>query len=315
LVANLLLLAEANCRDVVFVQSDEGPKTRGIRAVLDAEEYIEQAYLFRAMSERIQASEPVQETLSQLRQEILATTKLPLAIDFLLAELNHVGSMATAMQRMPHYFAPFQTFLVSAAESDRGRFDMPRAMLILQHEAEYRSTLPGPVGLFFYQFEALCRNRLSYDSGLSAMSGDPVYNQLWRNWIKTFRHKLGLIDIADLVYVHSEYYEIRERQAGRGEVVLPDPLLFGEKEGRIALANRRKEPLYFFSALQRHLRYPSVPRPQVKEDPVDQYRKIARQVERMEMRIKLLEDEQRTKGIDLSKFYGQAVKPPRLDDE
>jgi hypothetical protein len=35
----------------------------------------------------------------------------------------------------------------------------------------------------------------------------------------------------------------------------------------------------------------------------------------MEMRIKLLEDEQRTKGIDLSKFYGQAVKPPRLDDE
>ena len=297
-----------------FVQS-EGLKTERACAVLDAEEYIEQAYLFRAMSERIQASEPVQETLSQLRQEILATTKLPLAIDFLLAELNHVGSMATAMQRMPHYFAPFQTFLVSAAESERGRFDMPRAMLILQHEAEYRSTLPGPVGLFFYQFEALCRNRLSYDYGLSAMSGDPVYNELWRNWIKTFRHKLGLIDIADLVYVHSEYYEIRERQAGRGEVVPPEPLLFGEKEGRIALANRRKEPLYFFSALQRHLRYPSVPRPQVKEDPVDQYRKIARQVERMEMRIKLLEDEQRTKGIDLSKFYGQAVKPPRLDEE
>ena len=38
-------------------------------------------------------------------------------------------------------------------------------------------------------------------------------------------------------------------------------MLFGEKEGRIAMANRRKDPLYLFSALQRHLGYPSVPRP------------------------------------------------------
>lgn len=283
--------------------------------MLEAEEYIEQAYLFRALAERIRASEPVQETLRQLKQEILATTKLPLAIDFLLAELNHVGSMATAMQRMAHYFAAFQTFLVSAAESERGRFDMPRAMAILQAEAEYRSTQPGPVGLFFFQFEALCRNRLSYDHGLAAMAQDPIYDPVWRNWVLTVRHKLGLIDIADLVYVHSEYLVIRERQAGRGEVEEPVPLLFGEKEGRIALANRRKEPLYFFSALQRQLRYPAVPRPQVQEDPVDQYRKLSRQVERIETRIKLLEDEQRTKGIDLSKFYGQSVEPPRMENE
>ena len=67
--------------------------------MLDPEEYIEQAYLFRALSERIQASEPVQETLRQLKQEILATTKLPMAIDFLLAELNHVGSMASEIGR------------------------------------------------------------------------------------------------------------------------------------------------------------------------------------------------------------------------
>jgi hypothetical protein len=283
--------------------------------MLGSEEYIEQAYLFRALAERIRASEPVQETLRQLKQEILATTKLPLAIDFLLAELNHVGSMATAMERMSHYFAPFQTFLVSAAEAERGRFDMPRAMEILQAEAEYRSTQPGPVGLFFYQFEALCRNRLTYDHGLAAMAGDPVYDQDWKSWILKVRHQLGLIDIADLVYVHSAYYLIREQQAGRSETTPPMPLLFGEKEGRIALANRRKEPLYFFAALQRQLRYPAVPRPQIQEDPVDQYRKLVRQVERVETRIKLLEDEQRTKGIDLSKFYGQGVDPPRFDPE
>lgn len=283
--------------------------------MLGSEEYIEQAYLFRALADRIRASEPIQETLLQIKQEILATTKLPLAIDFLLAELNHVGSMATAMERMPHYFAPFQTFLVAAAESERGRFDMPRAMAILQAEAEYRSSQPGPVGLFFFQFEALCRNRLAYDQGLAAMARDPVYDERWKGWLQLVRHQLGLIDIADLVYVHSEYYLIRERQAGRGETAPPDPILFGEKEGRIALANRRKEPLYFFSALQRQLRYPAVPRPQVQEDPVDQYRKLARQVERIETRIKLLEDEQRSKGIDLSKFYGQAVEPPRLDGE
>ncbi len=283
--------------------------------MLGSEEYIEQAYLFRALSERIRASEPVQETLRQLKQEILATTKLPLAIDFLLAELNHVGSMATAMERMAHYFAPFQTFLVSAAESERGRFDMPRAMAILHAEAEYRSTRPGPVGLFFFQFEVLCRNRLSYDHGLAAMSQDPSFDPTWRHWIFAVRHKLGLIDIADLVYVHSAYYPIREQQAGRGEVVPPDPLLFGEKEGRIALANRRKEPLYFFAALQRQLKYPAVPRPQVHEDPVDQYRKLARQMERIETRIKLLEDEQRSKGIDLSKFYSQFNEPPRFEGE
>jgi hypothetical protein len=108
---------------------------------------------------------------------------------------------------------------------------------------------------------------------------------------------------------------IREQQAGRSETTPPMPLLFGEKEGRIALANRRKEPLYFFAALQRQLRYPAVPRPQIQEDPVDQYRKLVRQVERVETRIKLLEDEQRTKGIDLSKFYGQGVDPPRFDPE
>ena len=39
------------------------------------------------------------------------------------------------------------------------------------------------------------------------------------------------------------------------------PTLFGEKEGKIARANRGRDPLYLFSALQRQLGYPEVPRP------------------------------------------------------
>lgn len=282
--------------------------------MLEPEEYIEQAHLFQALGQRMAASEPVQETMRQIRQEVLATTKLPLAIDFLLAELNHAGTMATAMRRMAHYFSPFQTFLVACAEAEQGRFDMVRAMRILSGEAQYRAQQPNPAGLFFFQFETLCRNRLSYDQGLEAMSADACFDGSWQVWIRSIRHKLGWIDIADLVYVHSDYYVQRERQAGRLEVEWPDPLLFGEKEGRIALANRRKEPLYFFAALQRQLHYPAVPRPVPVEDPADRIRKMSRQLERLETRVKLLEEEQRERGIDLSKFYGQAVEPPVLPD-
>ena len=83
---------------------------------------------------------------------------------------------------------------------------------------------------------------------------------------------------------------------------LPDPLLFGEKEGRIALANRGKEPLLLFNALQRQLGYPAVPRPEKTLQNEELLEKLQRIVGRLEVRIKLLEDEQREKGIDLSQF-------------
>ena len=50
--------------------------------ILLSEEYVEQAYLFKALMERGSADEPVQELLGYLREEVLATTKLPMAIDF-----------------------------------------------------------------------------------------------------------------------------------------------------------------------------------------------------------------------------------------
>ena len=81
------------------------------------------------------------------------------------------------------------------------------------------------------------------------MAGDAIYDEHWREWILTVRRQVGLIDLGDMIYVRSEFYR---KTAAKAE----KPILFGEKEGRIALANRRKDPLYLFAALARHLGYP-----------------------------------------------------------
>ena len=281
--------------------------------LLAREEYVEQAYLFQALSERLSPAEPAQELLGYLREEILTTTKLPLALDYLLAELNHVGTMATAMSKLPHYFTPFQTFVVAAAEDERGRFQISTAMRVLTQEAKIRGEKSDPASLFFYQFETISRNRLDYDHGLEAMAGDPAYDADWRQWILQVRHKIGMVTLADLVYVHSRYYLIRQEQERAAEIQQPSPLLFGEKEGRIALANRRKEPMFFFSALQRQLNYPQVPRPPKRDPATDILPKLVRTMERLEVRLKLLEDEQRNKGIDLSQFFEKGDFPKPRD--
>ena len=59
--------------------------------MLDREEYIEQAHLFRTLGERLAENVPMQELLEHVKQEVLSTTRLPMAIDFLLTELKHIG--------------------------------------------------------------------------------------------------------------------------------------------------------------------------------------------------------------------------------
>ena len=221
---------------------------------LDREEYVEQAYFFQVLRERMQQSMATQDLLDAVRQEILATTMLPFAVDFMASELRLTGGFATAMARLPHYFTPFQTYVVAEAEKAEGQFDFRIALDILQREVEYRAGGASPQGIFLYQFECLCRNRLGYDRGLDAVAGDPMYDADWREWIGTVRRQIGLVDFADMIYVRSELYRKTREKAEK-------PILFGEKEGRIALANRRKDPLYLFSALQRHLGYPAVPQP------------------------------------------------------
>lgn len=273
--------------------------------MLDREEYVEQAYFFRALLERMEANTSVQDLLASIREEILATTNLPKAIDFLAAEIRHSGAMSRAMSVLTHYFTPFQAYVVSEAERETGRFDIRTAWELLAREANFRAEGATPQALFVYEFEALSRNRLGYDKGLEAVSRDPGFDDAWRDWILAVRGQVGLVDFAELLYVRSEYY-VKQRKAQGLDADGPgQPILFGEKEGRIALAHRRKDPLLLFAALQRHLNYPTVPwaaRPDEQKHVVPL---LIRRVERLEQRLKLVEEEQRG-GIDLSKF----MKPP-----
>lgn len=296
-------------------------------AALGHEEYVEQAHFFRALAERLAGNVPAQEVLAAVREEVLATTKLPLAIDFLLGELRHAGVLGPAMALLPHYFTPFQAFVIQESENEKLRFDLRVGLKILRSEAEYRAAEPTLPGIFLYQFEALCRNRLGYDRGLEAVARDPAFDETWRDWIRKVRRQIGMVDIADLIYVHSEYYwqrqgdshtsgartprlaEVNERA---GSSPTPEAVvLFGEREGRIALANRRKDPLFLFSSLQRQLGYPAVPRQKAADKEQALLPQLARRLEQLEMRLKIIEEEQRG-GLDLSQFYERpSENPPR----
>ena len=280
--------------------------------MLAREEYIEQSYLFRTLGERMLDGVATQEALKSLGQEILATTKLPLAIDYLVSDLKLTGTIAPAMRQLNHYFTAFQTFVMSEAEDEEGRFDLRTALLILEREAQYLAETGTPEGLFFYRFECLSRNRLDYMRGLSATAADDIFNDDWKNWITMVSRQVGLIDLADLIYVRSaellrrqqrqlSFREDVDLQSNENATTQQTAVLFGEKEGRIAWANRGKDPLYLFAALQRQLGYPVVPKPKRQQPQSESPALMARRIDRLELRVKLLEEETKD-GIDLSQF-------------
>ncbi len=288
------------------------------------EEYVEQVYFFTTLGERLAENTPAQEVLAMVREEVLATTKLPLAIDFLLSELRHQGVFASGMRQLSHYFSPFQCYVISEAENDRRRFDLRIGLQILAREAEYRTEETiSRAGLFLYQLETLCRNRLGYDEGLEAMACDPSFDDHWQEWIRTVRRQIGFVELADLIYVRSRFYHERHQAAGElshprrdtSEVAKEaDPssskILFGRQEGRIAWANRQKDPLLLFAALHRQLGYPQVPRTKLADPEQRLLPTLARRIEQLESRLKLVEEEQRG-GIDLERFYRpDQVDPP-----
>ena len=158
---------------------------------LPRDEYIEQAHLYKLLRERISEQIPIQELLEQVHFELLATTKLPYAIDYLLTEVKHSGLMAPAMIRMSHYFTPFQAYLIQESEQETGRFTIGTALQVLEADAKYRLEDVRPTGMFFFQFEVLCRNRLNYDKGLWAISNDPLFDDAWAKWILYLRAKWG----------------------------------------------------------------------------------------------------------------------------
>jgi len=310
------------------------PDDRGL-SPLPREEYVEQAHFFKVLLQQLRDNMPAQEVLASIREELLATTKMPMAVDFLLAELRHQGAFANAMQQLAHYFTPFQCHVMSEAENDRKRFDMQVALEILEREAAYRSEGISRQGLFFFQLEALSRNRLGYDRGLEAISLDPSYDKPWREWILTVRRQIGIVELADLIYVRSMFHQKRQRarlplaeeREGNPRRTKPSAdsapgaqrpnrpgalsaqstgILFGLQEGRIAWANRHKDLLLLFSALHRQLGYPQVPKPKPPDPEQHLLPMLARRVEQLEARIKLVEQEQRG-GVDLERFYVSPV--------
>jgi hypothetical protein len=161
--------------------------------------------------------------------------------------------------------------------------------------------------LFIFQFECIARNRLGYDAGMIAMAGDPLYDEDWRDWIVKMRLRLGSTDFADMIYYRSEHYVNEKRRlTGNDDYQPTAPILFAAQEGRIAKANRGKDPLYMFAALQRQLGHPAVPRAKpAKKGPLF-HPAVEERFQRLEQRLKLLETEAQG-GLDLSQFY---VKPP-----
>jgi hypothetical protein len=276
--------------------------------VLDREEYIEQAYFFRVLRERIADNLAAQEIITHIHEEILATTRLPLAIQFLATELKHSGLLSSGLARLTHYFHPFQVFVIRQTEDESRRFSIETALLILEREAKYRSGQPTRPGLFVYQFEAISRNRLGYDEGLASMAEDPLFDSDWKEYLEFVRRQIGIVDFTDLVYVRSELY-VKEQRRQLPSYEPPLPPLFGEKEGRIALANRGRDPLYLFAALQRQLGYPEVPRPRIADDWEAKLKKAMTKLYELETRLKLVEGEVRGQ-VDLTQFG----KPQLLEE-
>src|SRR5262249_32588918 len=111
--------------------------------------------------------------------------------------------------------------------------------------------------------------------------------------------------------VRSDFY-VSEQRRHKPEYHPPIVPLFGEKEGKIAKANRGRDPLYLFAALQRQLGYPEVPKPVPRDDLASRLEALKAKSREMEMRLKLVEMEQ--KNIDMTKFLHNPdllAKPPQ----
>src|SRR5580704_1556579 len=144
--------------------------------VLDREEYIEQAYFFRAFRDRLTDNLPAQDILTRVHEELLSSTRLPYAVQFLASELKHSGLLGSGFSRLPHYFTQFQSFIIQQGELVTSRFPMHTGLLVLEREAHYKAEKPTKAGLFVYQFETIARNRLGYLDGFSAIAADPIYD-------------------------------------------------------------------------------------------------------------------------------------------
>ena len=109
---------------------------------------------------------------------------------------------------------------------------------ILERLAKYCAESATPAGVFLYQFETISRNRLRYDPGLAATCVDPIFDDAWREWLQMVRNQVGIVDLADLVYLRSAYHVQRREARGLGDDSPTPVVLLGEKRRE----NRVGEP-------------------------------------------------------------------------
>ena len=146
----------------------------------DRDECIEQAYFFRTFRDRLLENMPAQEVLGRMHEELLTTTRLPYAVEFLATELKHSGLLATGFDRLPHYFTPFQVFVVRQAEEEGQKFTMPTALLVLEREATYKANDPLPLEKMQFILDEL--HRTAYST--VCPHGRPVMLRLTRREIE-----------------------------------------------------------------------------------------------------------------------------------
>jgi hypothetical protein len=215
-----------------------------------------------------------------------------MAVQFLSMELRHTGQFSAGFAKLPHYFTPFQTFVVKQSEDDKRKFPFLPALQILEREATYKTGTPTASGLFVYQFESIMRNKLGYEHGLIAMSAEPFFTPDWQAYADMVRRQIGMVEFSELVYLRSELFVTDQKRKDPGFLPSLSPL-FGEKEGKIAKASMGRDPLYLFAALQRQLGYPEVPRPRAKDDPLSRVELLHHKLREMDSRIRMLEAETR----------------------
>ena len=180
--------------------------------VLEREEYIEQVYFFRTLRERLIDGLPSQEILARIGEELLSTTKLPLAVSFLHVDMKGIGvdgaghgadqplfHAVPGPRRQPgrERHEPVSDGTSPARPGARSQVQIRRAVA---------------AGAFScFSSRRLSRNRLGYNKGLAGMADDPIYSDDWKDYILTLRTRLGDVDFADLIFVRSEQF-VRERR-------------------------------------------------------------------------------------------------------
>ena len=108
---------------------------------------------------------------------------------------------------------------------------------------ERRGQVQGPDGpslpaLFVFQFEGDSRrNRLGYTKGLAAMaSATRLYTEDWVDYILTLAHPVGRRRSFARPSFSSGPSSLPGDASGEPDFISKFPILFGEKEGKIALA-------------------------------------------------------------------------------